>query len=114
MKDIQIALGKKINEIRKLKGYTQEELAEMVGLSPNFIGYLERGEQTPSLKTLKKIATVLGVTLGWFFYSIENHHAKPPKLTEKEKTINKLVKILKSLDLRDIHFILELTKKISK
>lgn len=114
MENIQIALGKKIKETRKLKGHTQEELAEMVGLSPNFIGYLERGRQVPSLKTLGKIATALGVTVGWFFYSIENHRYKPPELTEKEKTINKLAKILKSLGLRDIHFILELTKKIRK
>lgn len=114
MENIQKELGKKIRETRKLKGYTQEELAEMVELSPNFIGYLERGKQIPSLKTLDKIATALGVTIGWFFYSIENHRYKPTKLTEKEKAINKLVKILKSLGINDISLILKLAKKISK
>ena len=114
MENTQKALGKKISEMRKLRGHTQEELAEMVGLSPNFIGYLERGKQVPSIKTLKKIASALGVTIGWFFYSIENHRYKPTKLTEKDKTINKLVKILKSLNLSDIHFVLKLMKKISK
>ena len=114
MEHIQIVLGKKINEVRKLRGYTQEELAEMVGLSPNFIGYLERGEQTPSIKTLEKIATALGVTIRWFFYSMENHRYKPAKLTEKEKTISKLAKILKSLDLNEITLIFKLVKKISK
>ncbi|NQU83412.1 MAG: helix-turn-helix transcriptional regulator [Parcubacteria group bacterium] len=44
MENVQVALGKKIKETRKLKEYTQEELAEMVELSPNFIGYLERGK----------------------------------------------------------------------
>ena len=114
MENVQVALGKKIKETRKLKEYTQEELAEMVELSPNFIGYLERGKQAPSLKTLDKIATCLGVTIGWFFYSIENYRYKPSKLTGKEKVINKLLKILKSLDLSDISLFLKLAKKISR
>lgn len=114
MGKLEVELGKKIRELRKQKGYTQAELAELVDLSTNFIGYLERGKQLPSLKTLEKIAQALGITIGYLFYSIENTLHKPTRLTKKDQTLSKLSKHLKDLDIKDITLILRLTKRISK
>lgn len=114
MGKLEVELGKKIRELRKQKGYTQAELAELVDLSNNFIGYLERGKQLPSLKTLEKIAQALDITIGYLFYSIENTLHKPIKLTKKDQIISKLSKHLKSLNIKDITLILRLIKRISK
>jgi len=54
-------LGRHIQKIRKEKGLTQEELAERIGTSQTWIGYIETGRETPNLKRLHKIARVLGV-----------------------------------------------------
>jgi len=56
-------IGLKIAYFRKLRGLTQEELAEQTGLTPAFIGHLEAPNITKalSLDTLFDIAAVLNV-----------------------------------------------------
>ena len=56
-------IGLKIAYYRKLRGLTQEELAEQVGVTPAFIGHLEAPNilKALSLDTLFDIAAVLDV-----------------------------------------------------
>ena len=56
-------IGLKIAYYRKLRGMTQEQLAEAVNRTPAFIGHLEAPNliKVPSLETLFSIATVLNV-----------------------------------------------------
>ena len=56
-------IGLKIDYYRKLRGLTQEELAEQVGVTPAFIGHLEAPNisKALSLDTLFDIAAVLEV-----------------------------------------------------
>ena len=57
-------LGLKIGYYRKLKGFTQEELAERIGKSTSFIGAVEAPNinRTISLDTLFDIAEVLEIS----------------------------------------------------
>jgi uncharacterized Tic20 family protein len=57
------AIAKKIIHFRKLKGITQETLAEVTGLNVRTIQRIESGEVDPRLYTLKSIAEALGVNL---------------------------------------------------
>ena len=54
-------LGRKIQKLRKAQDLTQEELAEMTGISRVYMGYIEQGRESPSLKLLMKLAKRLGV-----------------------------------------------------
>lgn len=54
-------LGRKIQKIRKVKGLTQEQLAEKVKVSTTFIGYVETGYRRPNLKMIYKLARALDV-----------------------------------------------------
>lgn len=56
-------IGLKIAYYRKLRGLTQEELAEQVGLTPAYIGHLEAPNisKALSLDTLFDIADVLHI-----------------------------------------------------
>lgn len=56
-------LGRKIQKIRQEKGLTHEKLAEKVGVSTTWIGYIETGFRRPNLKMIYKIARALGVTV---------------------------------------------------
>lgn len=114
MDRLHIKLGNEIKKLRKVKGYTQAQLAEMSGISDNYIGYIERGKQPPSLITLEKIATALDVTVGYLFYSIENLVLKPQKPDKKTLLINKLSNRLKKYSINDIQFIFKIIKRISK
>ena len=55
-------LGANIRKYRKQIGITQEQLAEKIGKSVNYIGMIERGEKVPSLKTFILIANALGAS----------------------------------------------------
>ncbi len=54
-------LQKKIRKYRKEAGFTQEELADKVGISRAYMGYIEQGRNVPSLEVLEKIARILKV-----------------------------------------------------
>jgi transcriptional regulator with XRE-family HTH domain len=56
-----LRLARYLQKVRKAKGITQEQLAEKVGVSTTWIGYIETGLSKPNLKLLYKIARVLDV-----------------------------------------------------
>ena len=58
-------LGRRIEELRKKKGFTQEELAEKAGLHRAYFWDIEQGRNI-SVKTAYKISRALGVTLSEF------------------------------------------------
>lgn len=50
-----------IKEYRKLRGFTQEELAEKIDISWRQLQRIEKNEQETSVRTLKKIVQVLKI-----------------------------------------------------
>lgn len=65
-------IGLKIASYRKKKGYTQAQLAEMVGISSNYLSLIERGNkgQSYSMETLFKIAEALEITVSELFFGM--------------------------------------------
>lgn len=55
-------LGRKVQKFRKQSGLTQEQLAEKVGVSRAYMGYIEQGRNAPSLEVLEKISKSLKVS----------------------------------------------------
>lgn len=53
-------IGKQIMERRKKKGLSQQDLAEISGISPKMINLVELGKANPSIKVLSKIVKPLG------------------------------------------------------
>ena len=58
-----IKIGKKITELRKQKGFSQEGFAAEAGLGRTYYGRVERGEQNISIQNLIQIALTLQVEL---------------------------------------------------
>ncbi len=58
----QLFIGKKIERIRKLRGLTQEDIGNRLGISKQAVSKLEQSE-TIDEERLKHVAEVLGVTL---------------------------------------------------
>jgi transcriptional regulator with XRE-family HTH domain len=59
--ELQKKFGKRLRYLRRHRDLTQEQLAELVGLTVNFIGQLERGQLAPSFETVEKLAQALDV-----------------------------------------------------
>ncbi len=57
------AFGKKLQQIRKSKGLTQEKLAELAGVHEKHISKLELGIYKPSFSTLNKVLTALDLKM---------------------------------------------------
>ena len=55
-------IGMRSQRLRKSRGYTQEQLSEMIDRAPNYISQLERGIKCMSLETLIQLSIVLNVS----------------------------------------------------
>jgi transcriptional regulator with XRE-family HTH domain len=63
-KSLAKRIGSRIRARRKARGLSQAKLAELVELSPNYVGMIERGEKTPTLGKLVAFAEALGTKPG--------------------------------------------------
>lgn len=61
MENIQTTVGANIRFYRQAKGLTQEALAEKLDVSCSYIGYLERGQKSPSLDLIDRISKTLEI-----------------------------------------------------
>jgi transcriptional regulator with XRE-family HTH domain len=50
-----------VRALREERGLTQEQLAEHADMSATYIGYIERGDNVPTLTIILQIASALGV-----------------------------------------------------
>ncbi|MCD8503336.1 MAG: helix-turn-helix domain-containing protein [Bacillaceae bacterium] len=55
--------GRRIRAFRKLKGYTQEQLASEIDVSVSVLGEIERGSRVPTPEIVKRISNILNVAL---------------------------------------------------
>lgn len=63
----QIDLGGRLKELRKKRGFSQTELARLVGVTPSTISQVESNQIYPSLQALYKITEILSVDMSSFF-----------------------------------------------
>jgi DNA-binding XRE family transcriptional regulator len=52
-------LGRRVQELRSARGWTQQELADAAGLDRTYISGLEHGKQNPTIGALLRLATAL-------------------------------------------------------
>lgn len=72
--NIKSKLGKRIKELRKVKKYSQEQLAEKLGIAQNTLSKIELGENFLTSETLEKIVIALDVSEKELF---DFEHLKP-------------------------------------
>ena len=61
--EIDKKVGMNIRVARIKRGISQEGLADMAGLARSTMGIVERGEQSPSLQTITKVANAMDMDL---------------------------------------------------
>ena len=67
---IEQEIGRRIKEIRTQKKIPQEKLAEMIGISPNYMSALERGAYNIKLELLVQIIDCLDITADDLFRDV--------------------------------------------
>ena len=84
---VQKIIGRRIQEIRKQKGLTQEQMAERVNISPHYLSALERGVYNIKLDLLVDILNVLNCSADEVFQDVVDTSSKikASQLSEKLK-----------------------------
>ena len=58
----KLTMGDRIKEARKTRGLTQDQLAEILDVSVEFVGQIERSQRLPSMQIFIKLIEVLNVS----------------------------------------------------
>ena len=87
--DLRILLGRNIKRYRKHKGFSQEQLAEIIGVSVKHLSTIENGSAFISADLLQRLAETLDVDVYKLFY--DGPLFQPPFGEEKNKQIENLI-----------------------
>jgi XRE family transcriptional regulator, regulator of sulfur utilization len=63
----QARLGQAVRRLREARGLSLRAVAEQAGFSASFLSQVENEQASPSIASMERIASALGVTLGEFF-----------------------------------------------
>jgi transcriptional regulator with XRE-family HTH domain len=60
--DLLTRFAGNVRRLRSKKALSQKALADKIGISVSYVSMLERGQRSPPLETIEKMAKALGVT----------------------------------------------------
>jgi transcriptional regulator with XRE-family HTH domain len=98
MVKVQDAFGKRLREIRRRRDMTQERLAELSGLSIQYIGEIERGKRNPSLTSIETLASALDMSVADLFdletFQVTNDEMKTKLIDQINRADDEQLRIL--------------------
>lgn len=68
---IRKQFGKRVRELRKTRGYSQEAFAYECNIHRTYMGDVERGERNIALDNIAKIANSLGISISELMSGVE-------------------------------------------
>ena len=77
-----IEVGERIRKIRENLKMTREQFSEMIDISDVFLGQIERGERSLSLKTLTKIVHYTGSSTDYILFGEESNNTTICKINK--------------------------------
>jgi len=97
-------LGKAIRQARRQKTMTQEDLAELAGVNPKYLGEVELGKANPTVLFLLKVSSPLGLEVTDIFFGCETAGREDVLIYGE---IMGLVRKLRQPDLQKLHRVLK-------
>ncbi len=96
MESIKSLFGKRVKELRKQRSYTQEQLAELIGIDTRNLIKIENGQTFPRVSTLDKLIEVFDVTPDEILRTehLQNIEKLKQKIIAKLDNDAKLVKLI--------------------
>ena len=104
--DEKANIGKRINELRKKQGLSQERVAERADINPNYLSRIERGKENPTLDMLIKLSHALGAEMWEMF---DYAHIGNRKGLQKD-----IQKLAKAADEASLRLTLKVIRAITK
>lgn len=95
-KPLNVEIGKRCQDARESSGFTQQELAEMLNLSVQFISDMERGVSGMSIETVINLCKVLCVSSDYILMGKKSDD--PSQLSAKDKaSLSLMIPILRKI-----------------
>lgn len=77
-----MTIGERVVKFRQMKGFSQNDLAEAIGVTQGYISHIELGRRLPSFNDLDTICKVFNITMGQFFADTELPTSVPPDIAQ--------------------------------
>lgn len=103
-KNFKRKFGAKVRHYRKLNNLSQEQLAELIGMSPNTISYIENGKNNISFAKLGILANVLNIQVHQLFFNTD--------CDENQQIKEKIIELLNIANKKQLGIFLNLIKDI--
>lgn len=84
--DTKRLVGSRIKSLRRMRNYSQERLAEIVGINSKYLSSIERGEENPTFDLFIRLADGLKVGLHELFIT-EDANSSPKIVRRKLKAL---------------------------
>lgn len=109
MESLEKQLGNRIKTLRKLRGWTQENLAEQAKVSVQHVGEIERGDGNPTLQSLERLSKGFGITVSQLL-TVEDPDQETELLRDQ---ICETVQEMPTAELKLLQGVINLAKSLS-
>ena len=104
MNTLKLKFGKRIKELRKSRGFTQEQLAELINIEPTNISKIECGMHFPQPDKIEKIAMAFGLEIRDLF-DFEHFQTK-------QELIRRIDEALDNFELKTVELVYKFVSNI--
>lgn len=87
-KNINLEIGERVRNVRLSRGFTREELSELLDISTLFLGYIECGQRGMSLSTLQNMCKILNVSADYLLLGKESADDSADKIIDAVKELD--------------------------
>ncbi|MBQ8459091.1 helix-turn-helix transcriptional regulator [bacterium] len=101
---VKDVLARRLKEIRKKRGFTQEQLAELVDVAPRHISFIETARSFPSGDLLERICKNLNIKYSELFLD--------DKTLTREELLSNLSYLINKMDVKGLNCLYKLAKEL--
>lgn len=94
--NLKAVMGAKVRAAREFRSLSQEQLAELIGRTPETVSNIERGKTAPALETAQSICVSLGLKLSDLF--VEEDVGREPRRVAREFELLQILRQLSESD----------------
>lgn len=100
--------GERLRALRVARGLSQEQLALQAGITPTYLGMLERNIKNPTLKVIEQLCQSLNISLNHFFSDCQ------PETAPDDPSIQQTISLLATCTEKERKLLLQLIKDALK
>jgi transcriptional regulator with XRE-family HTH domain len=113
MGDLEVRFGRRVRELRVEQGLSQEQLAQASGVARTFVGGVERGQRSPTIGTIQRLARALGVSLPELA-DVESKRSEPAHTTVAVRFANRVAAMAEDSSEADVSAIFDLLERFAR